>query len=70
MSVAELLPTLKELDRTDKLRVMQFLMSELGSKEEALVVPGGEYPIWSPYDSYDAAEKMLGVLNGEIDPHA
>lgn len=67
MSVAELLPTLKELNRSDKVRVMQFLVSELGGAEEALVVPGGEYPIWSPYDAYDAAEKMLAVLNAETD---
>lgn len=70
MSVAELLPTLKELDRADKLRVMQFLKTELDCEEEALIVPGGEYPIWSPYDSFDAAEKMLAVLNAETDHHA
>ncbi len=65
MSVAELLPTLTELDRVDKLRVMQFLENELSSVEEALIVPSGEYPIWSSYGSYGAAQKLLDALDAE-----
>ena len=36
MSVAELLPALRELSRADKLRVMQFLVQDL-AQEEALL---------------------------------
>lgn len=70
MSVAELLPALKELDRTDKVRVMQFLMSELGSEEEILLAHGAYYKVWSPFKSYGAANALLAALEAEADHHA
>lgn len=38
MSIAELLPTLKKLSRADKLKAMQFLVEELATEEEALLL--------------------------------
>lgn len=70
MSVAELLPTLKELDRADKLRVMQFLEAELGGEEEMPLVHGAQYNVWSPYKSYGAANALLAVLEAEADHDA
>jgi len=34
MSIAELFPTLRNLPRADKLKVMQFLVAELSKDEE------------------------------------
>ncbi len=65
MSVAELLPTLKELPRADKLRIMQFLISELAREEGALLEAGAEYTVWSPYDSFEAAGALLNALKVE-----
>ncbi|MEW6212781.1 MAG: hypothetical protein AB1631_30930 [Acidobacteriota bacterium] len=62
MAVAELLPALKELPRADKLRVMQFLLSELAREEGDLLEAGAEYPVWSPYDSFEAASTLLNAL--------
>jgi hypothetical protein len=63
MSVAELLPTLQTLSRADKLKVMQFLVQELAAEEEALSLqPGVTYPVWSPYNSHDAAQKLAALL--------
>lgn len=63
MSVAELLSTLQTLSRADKLKVMQFLVQELASEEEALLLqPGATYPVWSPYNSHDAAQKLAALL--------
>ena len=46
MSVAELFPTLRNLSRAEKLRVMQFLVQELASEEEALLLqPGATYHV-------------------------
>ncbi len=59
MGVDELLVELRRLDRADKLRAMQVLVTELASEEGASLVPGGEYQVWSPTDAADAA----GVLN-------
>ena len=63
MSVNELLTVLRPLSRADKFRLMQFLVVELAAEENALIEPNAEYPIWSPYDAFEAAEKMLTKLS-------
>ena len=63
MTMLELLPTLSELDRAEKLSVMHYLVTEM-EKEEALL-PAGIYPIWSPYASHEAAALLLQALSTE-----
>ena len=63
MSVTELIPEVQHLSRADKFRLMQFLVVELAAAENALIEPNTEYPIWSPYDAFEAAEKMLTKLS-------
>lgn len=58
----ELFPRLQELKRTEKLFVIQFLVSELVQEEGDLIQTGLSYPIWSPYDAFDAASVMLNAL--------
>jgi len=62
MEVTELLPRLRELSRADKLYVMQFLVSELVQEETDLLKPHLDYPVWSPYNAFEAANTMLQVL--------
>ncbi|MBI4025469.1 MAG: hypothetical protein HY360_10850 [Verrucomicrobia bacterium] len=62
MNFAELIPTLHELPRSDKFRAMQFLTTELAQEEGAGLVPGTEYPIWSPHDATDAAATLSQYL--------
>lgn len=57
MTMIELLPTLSELNRVEKLRVMHYLVTELEKDEN--ILPPGEYPFWTPYDSYGAAEALM-----------
>ena len=63
---------LSQLDRADKLRVMQFLVIELAKEEGSLLKPNAQYPIWSPYNSYEAAGTLLNLLNKDKpeQPHA
>ena len=63
MEMKQILPELRKLKRGEKLFVMQFLVSELAQEENELIQPGMAYPIWSPYNAYDAADKMLKALN-------
>lgn len=71
MSLTKLLPVLRELDRTDKWRVVQFLVFELAKEEDALLEPGVVYPVWSPYNSFEAANTLLNALKAEENaPHA
>lgn len=64
MSISELAPILNGLDRADKLRVMQLLIQELAKEENALL-SSNSYAIWSPYDSFEAADVLLQALNTE-----
>jgi hypothetical protein len=65
MTWTELLTDLKQLDRADKLRVMQFLLLEIATDEGALMKSGLTYQVWSPYDSYKAAQEMLAILQAD-----
>ncbi|WP_016952505.1 hypothetical protein [Anabaena sp. PCC 7108] len=62
MVSTELLNSLHTLSRADKLYIMQVLISELAQEETNLIKPDQSYPVWSPYDAFDAANTMLEVL--------
>lgn len=63
MSVAELLPTLKQLDRAEKVLVMDFLAQELAlTGDEFPFQLNSEYEIWSPYDASEAATTLEKLL--------
>jgi hypothetical protein len=62
MSLQELLPALRRLDRAEKLRVMQFLVSELSREEGVVLESGSEYPVWSPYEAFEAADALTKIL--------
>jgi len=66
--ITELLPKVQLLPRTDKLRLMQFLVFELAREEGvALLQPDEEYPIWTPYSAFDAATTLLTCLRQRDD---
>ena len=60
--LVDILLRLRELKRAEKLHVIQFLASELAHDEASLLQPGLEYPVWSPYAAFDAANVMLHAL--------
>jgi len=67
----ELLNTLRALNRGEKLHILQILVSELAQEEAHLLRPEGTYPIWSPYDAYEAVDTLLTMLNApERESHA
>lgn len=70
MVSAELLTTLRELSRADKLHIMQVLISELAQQEIDLIKPSHSYPVWSPYDAFEAADTMLKVLQAAKTPRS
>ena len=41
---------------------MQVLISELAQEESELIKEDRSYPVWSPYDAFEAADTMLEVL--------
>jgi len=44
------------------LLLIQFLAAELAQQESGSLIPNLRYPIWSPYNSYEAAETLLRML--------
>lgn len=65
MTIKELLPTLQNLNRADKLKVMQFLISELAKEEELTLQSDKTYPVWSPFNSHGAAHQLAQLLESE-----
>lgn len=62
-SLAELLPDLKGLSRADRLRLLQVLVSDLAAEEGVpRLEAGAEYPVWSPYDAFEAADTLRDML--------
>ncbi|HET6385461.1 MAG TPA: hypothetical protein VFJ58_18875 [Armatimonadota bacterium] len=62
MSIEELLREAHTLPRQEKFRLVQELISELADE---VGITAGEYPIWSPYEAYDAAATLLRLLEEE-----
>jgi hypothetical protein len=58
----DLLIKLLKLNLANKLYVVQMLVSSLAQEEAELIKPGQSYPVWSPYDAFDAASIMLEAL--------
>ncbi|GAB4536093.1 MAG: hypothetical protein Tsb0014_23570 [Pleurocapsa sp.] len=62
MNTNNLFPALKKLSRADKLKVMQFLITELAQEEEIQLQSGTTYSILTPYNSHEAVHKLGALL--------
>ena len=69
MTFADLLPEIRSLTESDKLRLIQLLACDLADRkgtELSLVPETAE--IWSPYDSHSAAAVLSDLLESESSP--
>ncbi|MGC1376778.1 MAG: Arc family DNA-binding protein [Anaerolineales bacterium] len=63
-SLTELFPVVQSLPHADKLRLMQALAAELARDEGIpLMEDAADYPVWSPYNAFDAAATLLQALD-------
>ncbi len=63
MLLDALIPTVKELPRVDKLRLIQFLATDLAEAEDVKpLVIQEQYPIWTPVNAISAGETLLELL--------
>ena len=64
MTLADLIPNIRSLPKSDKLRLIQLLAAEVASEEETAI---GSQPqpiaVWSPFDSTTGAATLLDMLN-------
>ena len=60
MSLTEVLPDVRSLSREDKAQLLHLLAQELSATDPtALLIPRQTYPIWSPFDAFEAADTLL-----------
>ncbi|MEA5467266.1 hypothetical protein [Spirulina sp. 06S082] len=63
MLLAELMSQIQTLPKLDKVRLMQFLATELMKEEDTnFFVANQEYPVWSPYNCSEAANVLMNLL--------
>ncbi|MEO8613262.1 MAG: hypothetical protein ABI690_35555 [Chloroflexota bacterium] len=55
-----LIEELRQLNRVEKLRVIQMLVNQIAQEEEILTAT--EYEVWSPYDAPGAAAILTDML--------
>lgn len=66
MSLTDLLPEVSALPRPEKVRLLHYLAGELaGAAGDPVLDPTAVYPVWSPYDGYEAADALLRLLDSE-----
>ena len=65
MSLEQLIPELRKLNRGDKLRAMQVLVADLAAEEEALLMSDSTYEIITPYGNEAAAQILFDVLQAD-----
>lgn len=65
MTLPEVLPNLLTLSRIDKIRVIQFLASELEKEPSELIESGKSFPVWSPDRAFPAADALLQALQND-----
>lgn len=60
MTIADILPQIRQLPDAEKLKLVEILTAELKSHDEKEIDFPSEPPsIWSPHDSYQAAADLL-----------
>ncbi len=65
MTLTEILPSLRQLNNKEKLKAVQFLMNEIAVEENILLESGDKYPIHSVYDSFEAGDVLMQLLEEE-----
>ena len=63
MTLAEILPVVRQLTAPEKLKLIRLLAEELDQNDtSSLFEPGKVYHLPSPYDSYGAAQVLADAL--------
>jgi hypothetical protein len=65
MRVDEILREAQQLNRYEKWQVVQRLMTDLALEEGISPLVATSYEVWSPYDSAEAANVLLAMLDAD-----
>lgn len=62
MIESDLLDRIRTFNAEEKRQLLTFLLRELDIGDGGLLVAGGRYDVWSPYDAADAALGLQKLL--------
>lgn len=66
MSIAEIIPAVRALSRSEKFQLAQLLLEDLASEDPLAVFKAGQvYPIYTPEYAPEAAAQLAAVLRTE-----
>ena len=65
MSFAELLPAVRDLPLSEQLHLVRVVLEDIEVRDKLGVPSGQEIPIWSPWDSHEAAAILADLLKSE-----
>jgi hypothetical protein len=65
MSLAELIPLVNNLSQSDKLSLFKFLAEQVPDAQLQVIFSESEYPVWSPYDSTEAANILMQMIRDD-----
>ena len=64
MSLAELMPLVEGLSQNDRQQLMNFLAAQ-EVVEQRKIFSADVYPVWSPYDSFEAADLLAQMVKDD-----
>lgn len=63
MTLTELIPSIQNLNRSEKIKLLQIIVNELAQEEQNQnLIHQENYPIYSPLNAFEAADTLLQVL--------
>jgi len=65
MSLAELILLVNNLSQSDKLSLFKLLVAQIPDAELQVIFSASEYPVWSPYDSTEAANILIQMIQDD-----
>jgi hypothetical protein len=65
MSLAELIPLVDNLSQSEKLSLFKLLVTQIPDAELQIIFSASEYPVWSPYDSTEAANMLMQMIQDD-----
>jgi hypothetical protein len=68
MTLTDILPSLQKLSHFEKVKVIQFLATELTKDEQTsdLLEDGKTYEVWSPYNAFSAEKVLTDMLQQHL----
>ena len=62
MTLTEILPVINNLNKQEKIHLLQTIINQLAEEENNLISSHQEYPIYSPLNAFSAGDTLLKLL--------